>query len=135
MRRWLTSPPCPREARTAGNNRVRAKLASLLAKYLDTQWQLFVETPMRSTGLELEIVSAAFMIKAGRLLPGDHSDSICVGNLQPYLVLVSRYLGLLDVCRPFDYHSEWLAAARQPAETRGLSWLRCGHIWKMGGKC
>ncbi len=54
----------------------------------------------------------------GRLPPGDHSDSICVGNLnlQPDLVLVSRSLkriGLLDLCRPFDSHSELRAAARQ----------------------
>jgi hypothetical protein len=50
---------CPRfrEARTAGHNRVRATLASLLAKCLDTQWQLFEETPMRSTELELQTVS------------------------------------------------------------------------------
>ena len=69
---------CPRfrEARTAGHNRVRAKLTSLLAKCLDTHWQLFEETPMRSTGLELQTVSAACMVEAGRLPPGDHSDSI-----------------------------------------------------------
>ena len=75
---------CPRfrEARTAGHNRVRAKLASLLAKCLDAQWQLFEETPMRNTGLELQTVSAACMVEAGRLAPGDHSDSVCMGNLQ-----------------------------------------------------
>jgi hypothetical protein len=79
---------CPRfqEARTAGHNRVRAKLASLLAKCLDTQWQLFEETLMRSTGLKVQTVSAACMMEAGRLPPGDHGDSICVGNLQPDLV-------------------------------------------------
>ncbi len=109
---------CPRfrETRTAGHNQVRARLASLLAKCLDTQWQLFQETPMQSTGLELQTVSAACMVEAGRLPPGDHDDSICVGNLQSDLVLVSRSLkriGLLDLCRPFDSHSELLAAARQ----------------------
>ena len=110
---------CPhfREARTAGHNRVRTKLTSLLAKCLDTiQWQVFEETPMRSTGLELHTVSAACMVEAGRLPPGDHGDSICVGNLQPDLVLVSRSLkriGLLDLCRPFDSQSDLLAAARQ----------------------
>ena len=110
---------CPhfREARTAGHNRVRTKLTSLLAKCLDTiQWQVFEETPMRSTGLELHTVSAACMVEAGRLPPGDHGDSICVGNLQPDLVLVSRSLkriGLLDLWRPFDSQSDLLAAARQ----------------------
>jgi hypothetical protein len=95
---------------------VRAKLASLVAKCLDTQWQLFEETPMRSTGLELQRVSAACMVEAGRLSPGDRGDSICVGNLQPDLVLVSRSLKsirLRDLCSPFDSHSELLSAARQ----------------------
>jgi hypothetical protein len=62
---------------------------------------------MRSTGLELQKVSAACKVEAGRLLPGDYSDSICVGNLQPDLLLVSRSLkriGLLDLCRRFDSH-------------------------------
>jgi hypothetical protein len=71
---------------------------------------------MRNTGLELQTVSAACMVEAGRFPPGDHSDSVCVGNLQPDLVLVSRSLkkiGLLDLCRPFDSLSELLAAARQ----------------------
>mgnify|MGYP006978522195 FL=1 len=109
---------CPRfrEARTAGHNRVRAQLASLLTKCLDTQWQLFEETPMRSTGLKLQTVSAACMVEAGRLPSGDHSDSICVGNLQPDLVLVSpslKRIGLLDLCRPFDSNAEMLSAARQ----------------------
>ena len=109
---------CPRfrEARTAGHNRVRAKLTSLLNKCLGTQWQLFEETPMRRTGLDLQTVSAACMVKAGRLPPGDHGDSVCVGNLQPDLVLVSgplKRIGLLDLCRPFDSQSEQLAGARQ----------------------
>jgi hypothetical protein len=56
------------------------------------------------------------MVEAGRLPPGDHCDFVCAGNLQPDLVLVSQSLkriGLLDLCRPFDSHSELLAAARQ----------------------
>jgi hypothetical protein len=56
------------------------------------------------------------MVEAGRLPPGDHSDSICVGNLQPDLVLVSpslKRIGLLDLCRPFDSKAEMLSAARQ----------------------
>ena len=76
----------------------------------------FITTPMRSTGLELQTVSAACMVEAGRLLPGDHCDLVCVGNLQPDLVLVSRSLkriGPLDLCRPFDSLSELLAAPRQ----------------------
>jgi hypothetical protein len=71
---------------------------------------------MRDTGLELQTVSTACMVEAGRFPPGDHGDSVCVGNLQPDLVLVSRSLkriGLLDLCRPFDSHSELLLAARQ----------------------
>jgi hypothetical protein len=73
---------------------------------------------MRSTGLKLQTVSAACMVEAERLPPGDHGDSICVGNLnlQPDLVLVSpslKRIGLLDLCRPFGSHSELLSAARQ----------------------
>ena len=110
---------CPRfrEARTAGHNRVRAKLTSLLAKCLAPQWTLFEETPMRRTGLKLQKVSAACMVAAGRLSTQMRScDLVCVGNLQPDLVLVSRSLkriGLLDLSRPFDSHSELLSAARQ----------------------
>ena len=61
-------------------------------------------------------MSATCMVEAGRLPSGDHGDSVCVGNLQPDLVLVSQSLkriGLLDLCRPFDTHSEMLAAACQ----------------------
>jgi hypothetical protein len=71
---------------------------------------------MRSTGLELQTVSAACMVETGLLPPGDHCDFFCAGNLQPDLVQVSRSLkriGLLDLCRPFNSHSELLAAARQ----------------------
>lgn len=109
---------CPRfrEARTAGHNRVRAKLTSLLDKCLATQWTLFEETPMRRTGLQLQPVSAACMVAAGRLPQGHSCDFVGVGNLQPDLVLVSRSLkriGLLDLCRPFDSRSGLLYAARQ----------------------
>ena len=81
---------CPRfrEARTAGHNQVRAKLTSLLAKCLTKQWQLFEETPMGSTGLTLQRVSAACMVAAERLPQGHQGDSICVENLQPDMVLV-----------------------------------------------
>ncbi len=95
---------------------------------------------MRSTGLELRTVSAACMVEAGRLPPGDHVDSICVGNLQPDLVLVSR-----DLSRGLDY---WISAAPSTLTRNcflqlasenyaptGLSWRRCGHIWKVGGRC
>jgi hypothetical protein len=69
---------CPRfrEARTVGHNRMRAKLTSLLAKCLGTQWllewQLFDETPTMPTGLNLKqrklrTVLAACMLAAGRL--------------------------------------------------------------------
>jgi hypothetical protein len=103
---------CPRfrEARTAGHNQVRAKLTSLLAKCLTKQWQLFEETPMRRTGR----VSAACIVAAERLPQGPQGDSVCVENLQPDVVLVSRSLmriGLLDLCRPFDSQPEQLAAA------------------------
>ena len=48
--------------------------------------------------------------------PGHHGDFVCVGNLQPGLVLVSQSLkriGLLDLCCPVDSLLELLAAARQ----------------------
>jgi hypothetical protein len=59
---------CPRfrEARTAGHNLVRAKLTSLLAKCLTKQWQLFEETPMRRTELQLLPVSVECMVAAER---------------------------------------------------------------------
>ncbi len=68
--------------------------------------------------MKLQTVSAACMVEARRLPPGDHGDSICVGNLQPDLVLVSpslKRIGLLDLCRPFD--SLGIAFCSSPAET------------------
>jgi hypothetical protein len=66
--------PCFREARTVRHNRVRAKLTSLLDKSLATQRTLFEETPMRSTRLKLQPVSAACMVAAG-LLPQGHWET------------------------------------------------------------
>ena len=109
---------CPhfREARTAGHNKVRAKIASLLAKCLTTHWKLYEETPMNRTGLRLQRVSAACMVAAERLPQGHNGDSIDVGNLQPDMVLVSpalKRICLLELCRPFDSTSAKLAAAHK----------------------
>jgi hypothetical protein len=89
--------------------------------------QLFEETPMRSNGLKLRTVSAACMVEAGRLPPGDHSDSICVGNLQPDLVLAR------DLSWPPEI---WICVARSPTTCPGVrrsarSYLRkppCGAL-------
>jgi hypothetical protein len=96
------------------SNQVRAKLTSLLAKCLTKQWKLFEETSMRRTELQLQQVSVACMVAAGRLPQGHQGDPVCVGNLQLNMVLVSQPLnsiGLLDLCRPFNSPSEQLPAA------------------------
>jgi hypothetical protein len=83
---------------------------------------------MRSTGLELQTVLAACMVEAGRLLPGDHGDSICVGNLQPDLVL-SRYwtAGSSIITRNCLLQ---LASGNYAPTGLRLSWRRA-----VGGKC
>ena len=54
---------------------------------------------------------------AAKLLPQrQQGDSVCVGNLQQDMVLVTvlqslKGIGLLDLCRPFDSLSEQLAVA------------------------
>ena len=66
---------------------------------------------MRRTGLRLQLVSAACMVAAERLPQGHHGDSVCVGNLQPDMVLVStslKRIGSLELCRPFDSDSKKL---------------------------
>jgi hypothetical protein len=98
---------------------------------------------MRSTRLKLQTVSAACMVEAGRLPPGDHGDSICVVNMQPDLVL--DHCWCRDLSRGLDY---WISAAPSTLTRNcflqiasknyapaSLSWWRCGHIWKVGGRC
>jgi hypothetical protein len=63
---------------------------------------------MRDTGLKLQTVWR----RGGSLRRTTVTPSVWGTYLQPDLVLVSRSL-LLDLCRPFDSHSELLAAARQ----------------------
>ncbi len=53
---------------------------------------------------------------AGRPLPEHHDDTVCVGRLQPDLVLVSqslRRIAIVEVSRPMDDSSEQLAAAHE----------------------
>ena len=107
---------CPqfREARTAAHNQVRKMISSLLAKCLPDCWGLHEETPMADTGLRLARVSFASMKASGRPLPEHHEDTVCVGRLQPDLVLVSqslRRIAIVEVSRPMDDSSEQLAAA------------------------
>ena len=67
---------------------------------------------MDRRGLRLEGVPASCVAASGRSLPEHHNSSICVGRLQPDLVLVSNSLkkiGLVEVCRPMDESSDQLA--------------------------
>ena len=69
---------------------------------------------MADTGLRLARVSVASMKASGRPLPEHHEDTVCVGRLQPDLVLVSqslRRIAIVEVSRPMDDSSEQLAAA------------------------
>ena len=98
---------CPqfREARTAAHNQVRKLISSLLAKCLHDRWELHEETPMASTGLRLSRVSAACMEASGRPVPEHHDGTVCIGRLQPDLVLVShslRKIAIVEVSRPMD---------------------------------
>jgi hypothetical protein len=119
------------EVRTAGHNPVcaRARKASItpcqVSWYTMTATELLLEEiPVRRTRLQLQPVFAACMAAAptGRL-PHWHGDGVCVGNSQQGLVLVShspKWFGLLDLCSPFDSHSELLAAARLEPRQRKL---------------
>ena len=105
-----------REARTAAHNQVRKRISSLLAKSLRGCWDLHEETPMASTGLRLSRVSVTCMEASGRPLPLHHDGTICIGRLQPDLVLVShslRKIAIVEVSRPMDGSSEQLAAAHE----------------------
>jgi hypothetical protein len=107
---------CPRfrEGRTAAHNQVRKLISSLLVKNLHHRWELHEETPMANTGLRLNRVSVSCMEASGRPLPENHDGTICVGRLQPDLVLVSqslRKIAIVEVSRPMDGSSELLAAA------------------------
>ena len=111
---------CPRfrEGRTAAHNQVRKLISSLLVKNLHHRWELHEETPMANTGLRLNRVSVSCMEASGRPLPESHDGTICVGRLQPDLVLVSQSLALrkiaiVEVSRPMDGSSELLAAAHE----------------------
>ncbi len=99
------------------HNQVRHDLiSSLLAKCLQDRWELHEETPMVNTGLRLSRVSAASMQAAGRPLPESQDGMICIGRLQPDLVLVSqslRKIAIVEVSRPMDGSSEQLAAAHE----------------------
>jgi hypothetical protein len=81
---------------------------------MSKQWTIYEETPMSKTGLRLELVPAACMEAAGRLLPEHHADLVSVERLQPDLVMVSwtlKKIGLVEVCRPMDEFSDQLTAA------------------------
>ncbi len=82
---------CPqfREASTAAHNQVCKLISSLLAKCLPDRWKLYEETTMANTGLWLGSISVAYIEASGRPLPEHHDDTVCVGCLQPDLVLVS----------------------------------------------
>ena len=59
-------------------------------------------------------LSASCVEAPGRPLPEDHNGTICIGCLQPDLVLVSqslRKIAIVEVSRPMDGSSEQLAAA------------------------
>ena len=62
---------CPKfhHARTAAHNQVCKVRATSLQKHLATHWSLFHETPLRSTGLVLELVPADVVLKSGRHIP------------------------------------------------------------------
>ena len=107
---------CPqfREARTAAHNQVRKTICTFLTRLMSKQWKIYEETPMSKTGLRLELVPAACMEAAGRLLPEHHADLVSVERLQPDLVMVSwtlKKIGLVEVCRPMDEFSDQLTAA------------------------
>jgi hypothetical protein len=125
---------------------MRAKLASLLAKCLDTQWQLFEETPMRSTGAVTGL--EAWNYKQCRLRAWWRRGGSLPGNTVTPSVwgTCSRtWCWCRDLSGGLDY---WISAAPSILTRNcflqlageiyvptGLSWRRCGHIWKAVGRC
>jgi hypothetical protein len=69
---------------------------------------------MANTGLHLSSVSLVTMVASGYPLPDHHGGMICVGRLQPDLVLVSHSLWKIVIIElPIDCSSEQLAAAHK----------------------
>ncbi len=96
---------------------------------------------MRCTGLELQTVSAACMVAAGRLPQGHRCDFVCVGNLQPDLVLVIAWYR--DLSRELAY---WISTAVAPstptrscllqlASENDAPTARYGPLREAGGRC
>jgi len=106
------------DARTAAHNQIRSQLSVSLRKSLPAGWQLFEETPMLATGLQLRRISTAQVQDSGR--PVSEADVVtgetAVGRWRPDFLAVSYSLSkiaIVEVCRPSDVHLERLDAAYQ----------------------
>jgi len=106
------------DARTAAHNQIRSQLSVSLRKSLPAGWQLFEETPMLATGLQLRRISTAQVQDSGR--PVSDADlaagETAVGRWRPDFLAVSYSLSkiaIVEVCRPSDVRLERLEAAYQ----------------------
>ena len=94
---------CPRfrEARTAGHNKAFAQVSAFIKTTLSSDWQLYIETQLGCTGLQLAIV-----------LINDVETS--VRRWQPDAVAISwsrKRIGIIEFSRPADLFSNQLTAA------------------------
>ena len=84
---------CPKvdHAQTAGHNQVCKVLATSQRKHLAALWFLFHETPIRQTGLVLELVPTAVVLKSGRhISDSDVSEAeMSLGRWQPDFIAIS----------------------------------------------
>ena len=106
------------DARTAAHNQIRSQLSVSLRKSLPAGWQLFEETPMCATGLQLRRISTAQVQDSGRSVSDADilAGEMAVGRWRPDFLAVSysrSKIAIVDVCRPSDVRLERLDAAYQ----------------------
>jgi ribonuclease HI len=106
------------DARTAAHNQIRSQLSVSLRESLPAGWQLFEETPMLATGLQLRRIPTAQVQDSGR--PVSDADVVAgemaTGRWRPDFLAVSysrSKIAIVEVCRPSDVRLERLDAAHQ----------------------
>jgi hypothetical protein len=111
---------CPKfchflEARTSAHNQVLQVITFFLACIIGLKWKLFEETCMKSTGLTLSPVHAAWVAQAQQRLVEEDPERLCsLDRWQPDWIFVSHKLkriAIADLCLPSDVHPNQLKAA------------------------
>ena len=119
VRRKVSLSICPKfhHARTAAHNQVCKVLATSLQTHLATHWSLFKETPLRSTGLVLELVPTDVVLQSGRHIPDSEAAAaeMSLVRWQPDFIAISYTSKKIaigpEVCQQSDTRAENLVEA------------------------